>query len=146
MRTGPLTAAIAAAAMLAGGAALAAEPARVAIHVDQSDAPTINMALNNAKNIIDHYERQGREVMVEIVTYGPGLHMLRADSSPVKDRISMMALEHENLAFTACLNTVEQMRQREATEIALVSEATVTPSGAVRLMELQEQGWSYLRP
>jgi intracellular sulfur oxidation DsrE/DsrF family protein len=30
--------------------------------------------------------------------------------------------------------------------IALVAEATVVPSGVVRLMELQEQGFSYVRP
>jgi hypothetical protein len=27
-----------------------------------------------------------------------------------------------------------------------VPEATVVPAGVVRLMELQEQGWSYVRP
>ena len=28
----------------------------------------------------------------------------------------------------------------------ILSEATIVPSGVVRLMELQEKGWSYVRP
>ena len=34
----------------------------------------------------------------------------------------------------------------ENKKIPLVSQATVVPSGVVRVMELQEQGWSYVRP
>jgi hypothetical protein len=38
------------------------------------------------------------------------------------------------------------MEKVEGPTIALVPEATVVPSGVVRLMELQEQGFSYVRP
>lgn len=123
-----------------------ADGAKVAIHVDEESIRTMTMALNNAANIIKHYEDIGQEVTVEIVTYGPGLHMLRQDTSPVADRISQMGLMHENLRFSACLNTVQNMQQRSQTEISLMPEAVVVPSGAVRLMELQYEGYAYLRP
>ncbi|MCL1628499.1 DsrE family protein [Roseibaca sp. V10] len=123
-----------------------AEAAKVAIHVDEESIQTMNMALNNAANIIKHYEDLGQEVTVEIVTYGPGLHMLRADTSPVSDRIATMSLTHDNISFSACLNTVQAMQQRAQTDIPLLSEANVVPSGAVRLMELQYEGYAYLRP
>ena len=38
------------------------------------------------------------------------------------------------------------MGKAEAKTIPLVAEATVVKSGVVRLMELQEQGWTYVRP
>jgi intracellular sulfur oxidation DsrE/DsrF family protein len=38
------------------------------------------------------------------------------------------------------------MTKAEAKEVPLISQAKVTESGVVRLMELQEQGWTYLRP
>lgn len=124
-----------------------AEPIhKVAIHVDEEKLSTMNMALNNAENIAKHYAELGEEVAIEIVTYGPGLHMLRADTSPVKDRIAMMDLEMDNISFSACLNTVQAMQQQAQHDIKLVDEATIVASGAVRLMELQEQGYSYLRP
>lgn len=38
------------------------------------------------------------------------------------------------------------MSKAENKEIALVSEAKVVKSGVVRVMELQERGWSYVKP
>ncbi|WP_204306741.1 DsrE family protein, partial [Klebsiella pneumoniae] len=55
---------------------------RVAIHVDQNDPAVMNLVLNNATNIMDYYKSKNETVQIEIVTYGPGLNMLRADTSP----------------------------------------------------------------
>ena len=118
----------------------------LAIHVDENDKAKMNIALNNAANVIKHYEAKGDSVKIEIVAYGPGLHMYRADTSPVKDRIAAMSLEHENLGFSACGNTLNGMAKKEGKAPKLISEATVVPSGVVRLMELQEDGWTYIRP
>jgi hypothetical protein len=38
------------------------------------------------------------------------------------------------------------MEKKEGQPITVLSEAVVVPSGVVRLMELQEKGWSYVRP
>ncbi|MDF1707380.1 MAG: DsrE family protein [Paracoccaceae bacterium] len=135
-----------AALVLGAQLALAEAQHKVAIHVDEENVSTMNMALNNAANIAKHYGDLGEEVVIEIVTYGPGLHMLRADTSPVKDRIAAMALEMDNISFSACLNTVEAMKQKSQKDVPLISEASVVPSGAVRLMELQKDGYAYLRP
>ena len=70
---------------------------KVAIQVNQNDKAVMDLALNNAKNVIDYYKEKGETVAIEIVTYGPGLHMLRADTSPVKERIAPMSLENPNL-------------------------------------------------
>ena len=114
--------------------------------MDEDNVQTMKMALNNAANIQKFYADKGEEVVIEIVTYGPGLHMLREDTSPVKDRIAAMSLEYDNMRFSACLNTVEAMKQKSNADVPLVSEAVVVPSGAVRLIELQQQGFAYLRP
>jgi len=119
---------------------------KVAIHVDENDPARMNMALNNAYNINKYYAAKGESVAIEIVAYGPGLHMLRDDTSPVKPRVEQMSLEMENLAFAACGNTHDKMSKKEGKSVPLMSEATKVPSGVVRLMELQEQGWSYVRP
>ncbi|MEY8839485.1 DsrE family protein [Cribrihabitans sp. XS_ASV171] len=140
------TSALAAALTLSATLAWAEPAAKVAIHVDEDNVQTMNMALNNAANIAKHYNDLGQEVVIEIVTYGPGVHMLREDTSPVKDRISTMALEMDNIRFSACLNTVQAMKQKTQTDVPLVSEAEEVPSGAVRLMELQYEGYAYLRP
>ena len=54
-----------------------AKPHRIVIQVDQNDPAVMNLALNNATNVIDYYRAKGQDVHVDLVTYGPGLHMLR---------------------------------------------------------------------
>ena len=119
---------------------------RLAIHVDQDDPQVMNMALNNAQNVASYYAEKGETVQIELVAYGPGLNMLISGKSPVEDRISAMSLEMENLTFAACGNTIEGMKKKTGADVPVMSEATVVPSGVVRLMELQEDGWSYVRP
>jgi uncharacterized protein len=119
---------------------------RLAIHVDQGDIAHMNLALGNASNVFEHYKSRGEEVDIEIVTYSQGLHMLREDTSPVKERIRALREKMPNVVFSACDNTRRRMEKEEGRKITFVTEATIVPSGVVRLMELQEQGWSYVRP
>ncbi|MBI2715767.1 MAG: DsrE family protein [Rhizobiales bacterium] len=106
----------------------------------------MNLALNNAVNVAQDYSAKGEEVEIEIVAYGPGLHMLRDDTSPVKARVKSIGESMPNVAFAACGNTRTAMEKAEGKEVLLVSRANVVKAGVVRLMELQEQGWSYARP
>lgn len=119
---------------------------KIAIQVNENDPQLMNLALNNAGNIIAYYKKAGQKVIVEIVTFGPGLHMLRADTSPVKARVQAMALENPEITFAACANTQANMSKKEAKDVPILSEAKITPSGVVRLADLQGQGYAYIRP
>ena len=146
MRILTTLAATAAFALLATATGLAAGKAhKLAIHVDQNDPAIMNLALNNAQNVKSFYEAEGDTVTIEIVAYGPGLTMYTADS-PVKARIATMSLEDPDMQFSACGNTLKKMSEKAGKDIPLLSEATLVPSGVVRLMELQEDGFSYVRP
>lgn len=140
-----ITAALAA-CILAPAALAEGVTHHVAIHVDDSDKRVMNMALNNAENVAAYYASQGDEVMIEVVAYGPGLQMFVEGGSPVADRVKAMHLEMDNLSFAACGNTLRKMSEKKGEEIALMDEAVVVPSGVVRLIELQEQGYAYVRP
>jgi uncharacterized protein len=119
---------------------------RVVIQVTQNDPVLMNIALNNAQNLMTHYQSKGEPIEIEFVAYGPGLHMLRGDTSPVKDRLSTFALQNPKVVFSGCGNTLTNQSKQEGKEISLVSEARVVQTGIARVMELQEQGWSYVRP
>ena len=121
---------------------------RVTIQVDQNDPAVMNLALNNVTNIMEMYKAKGQDVQIELVAYGPGLHMLRDDTSPVKDRLKQISdlSFPSQIKFSACNNTKEGMEKREGHPITIVSQASLVPSGAIRLIELQEDGWSYLKP
>lgn len=118
----------------------------LAIHVDENDPKVMNIALNNAQNVTKYYESKGDTVVIELVAYGPGLNMFVEGKSPVADRISTMSLGMDNIAFSACGNTLKKFEAKAGGHVPIMEEATVVPSGVVRLMELQEQGYAYVRP
>jgi hypothetical protein len=121
---------------------------RIAVQIDQNDPALMNLVLNNVTNLMEYYHGKGEAVQVEVVAYGPGLNMLREDKSPVKDRLKQIkdVSFPSNVTFSACHNTMMGMEKREGHPIAIVPQATIVPAGVVRLTELQEQGWTYLRP
>ena len=119
---------------------------RLILQVNTNDPAAMNLALNNATNVAQYYKDLGEKVNIEVVTFGPGLHMLRDDTSPVKARIEEMTLSTPEVSFKACGNTQERMHKAENKDIAIVPQAEVVKSGVVRVMELQEKGWSYVKP
>jgi intracellular sulfur oxidation DsrE/DsrF family protein len=134
--------------LVSGSFAADARSHRVSIQVDQNDPQVMNLALNNATNVIEYYRAKNEDVDVDIVAYGPGLHMLRDDTSPVKDRIKRLKelTFPGKIQFSACNNTKQGMEKAEGKAVSIISDAILVPSGVVHLMELQEQGWSYVRP
>jgi uncharacterized protein len=142
------TAALLSIALASPGLAADGKPHHVAIQIDQNDPQIMNMVLNNATNVIEYYRAKNEEVNLDIVAYGPGLHMLRADTSPVQDRIKHLKdmVFPGKIQFSACNNTKQNMEKTEGHAISIVPDASIVPSGVVHLMELQERGWSYVRP
>ena len=119
---------------------------RLVLHVDRNDPEAMNLALHNAHNAAGYYADRGEHVSLELVAYGPGIAMLRADKSPVKDRVAETRQKLPQMVFSACNNTLAALKKAEGKDIPLLPEATIVPAGIVRLVELQEQGWSYVKP
>jgi uncharacterized protein len=116
------------------------------LQVNTNDPAAMNLALNNAMNVTQYYKDVGEKVKIEVIAFGPGLNMLREDTSPVKARIETMALSTPEVSFKACGNTQENMHKAENKDIPLIPQAEVVKSGVVRVMELEEQGWTYVKP
>lgn len=119
---------------------------RVVIQVSENDPKIMNLALNNAENLTKFYEQAGETVQIEIVAYGPGLNMVRSDTSPVKDRLAALGSHLKHVTFSGCGNTMNAQSKQESKNISLLPEVRVVPTGIVRIVELEEQGWTYIRP
>src|SRR3984957_8428097 len=108
-------------ALASGGFAADGKPHHIAIQVDQNDPQIMNLVLNNATNVIEYYRGKNEDVDVDIVAYGPGLHMLRADTSPVQDlikRLKEMAFPGK-IQFSACNNTKQGMEKAEGHTVSI---------------------------
>lgn len=131
---------VAAAAALLPGTPHAQETERykVVLQVSDADPGKWNLALNNARNIQQDLGKAN--VSIEIVAYGPGLGMLKADSK-VADRLAQ-AMD-SSVGLTACENT---MRNTKVTKAEMYGGISYVDSGVVHIMKRQRQGWAYVRP
>jgi intracellular sulfur oxidation DsrE/DsrF family protein len=131
--------------MLFGQSAFATSEAsarhKVVIQVSSDDAQTQAIALNNAVNVQKAIGPDN--VTIEIVAYGPGLGMLTEGSSQTK-RIPSLAMQ--DIIFSACGNTMKKVARKSGKEPVLLEGVKVVEAGVLRIMELQEQGYSYVRP
>lgn len=117
-------------------------PKKVVIQVSSKDALTQKIAVNNAVNVMKEYGPGN--VVVEIVAYGPGLSMLTKKNKQSK-RIKGLALG-DGLTFSACNNTMKKIKKKKGKMPKLTEGVKIVPAGVVRIMTLQEQGYSYIRP
>jgi len=114
-------------------------PMRAVIQVSDSDPHKWNLALNNARNVQD--DLGGPEATeLEIVVYGPGIGMLKADS-PVAKRVADAL--GKGIKLVACENT---MKAQRLTYGDMLPNIGYVSAGVVELMKKQREGWAYIRP
>ncbi len=114
---------------------------KVVIHVSSEDPAVQSMALANAVNLQQHYGIDN--IAIELVAYGPGLAML-TDKNEQAKRIESLALQ--DIRFSACGNTLDQIAKRTGQKPKLSEGVQIVPAGVARIIELQEQGYAYVRP
>jgi intracellular sulfur oxidation DsrE/DsrF family protein len=118
-----------------------AKKQRVAYHV--SEREKVASVLNNMRN---HIKGMGGTENVELilVAHGPAMkefHKLDGNASAM-DKLT--ALMGQGVAFNACGNTMRALKY-ETTDI-IDGAVRVDQGGVVRLAELQQDGYLYLRP
>jgi len=129
--------------VVAGGASAQTQPpsgakSKVVLQVSDGDAAKWNLALNNAKNL--QVDLGQGNVDIEIVAYGPGIGMLKADSA-VGGRVDEALAA--GVKVVACENT---MRGQKLTKPDMLPGVGYVPAGVVEIMQRQQQGWAYIRP
>ena len=114
---------------------------RLIIQINTDDPKTQSQALSNIVNLQKHYGIDNIEI--EVVAYGPGLHMVTA-KSPLQQRIS--SLMQSDVVFTACGNTMDTIHETTGKRPVVIDGVGNVQTGVARIIELQEEGWSYVRP
>jgi len=129
-------------ATLAPSLALAANDVKkLVIHVPQDDPQSMVQALNMANGVMNALG-QGF-VDIEIVAQGPGLKLITTKSEQPERVASLVA---QGVKFSACGNTMRAIAKKTGKEPQLLPGVGRVPAGVVRVMELEEQGYAYVRP
>jgi len=111
---------------------------RIVVQVSDNDTGKWNLALNNASNL--QKDLGAGNIDIEIVAYGPGIGMLKADSIAANRVSDAMAA---GVKVVACENTMQAQKLSKGDMIANVG---YVKAGVVEIMQKQQEGWAYLRP
>ncbi len=114
---------------------------RIVLQISDNDPFKQTLVLNVASNLIKHYGQD--RVDIEIVAFGQGLRLMFKDNIN-SDRIG--GLTSSGVKFAACGNTLTKMSKILGQVPELHSSAGTVPGGAVRIVELQNQGFKLLKP
>ncbi|MBE0613149.1 MAG: DsrE family protein [Burkholderiales bacterium] len=111
---------------------------KVVFQVSDASPKSWNLALNNIKNV---QQALGKDkVDVELVVYGPGIGMLKAESTAgnrVNDAVAA------GVKVVACENTMHNMK---LTKADMLSSVGYVPGGVIELMQKQKEGYAYIKP
>lgn len=117
---------------------------RIVYHLNEPGAEKAKAVLGNIRNHVKGVKGWENIAALELVVHGAALRtFLKKDMDPEIKR-ALEQLQTEGLQFGACGNTIKGLK---ITLGDLVEGAQELPQGGVvRVMELQEQGYAYLRP
>jgi intracellular sulfur oxidation DsrE/DsrF family protein len=113
------------------------------IQLNSNDQVTQKMALNSAKNL---KKLLGKDAVdVEIVVYGPGIKLLESKGRSA-DKVKTLMSDYD-VNVSVCDGALKAYAKRHGgQQLEIIEGVSKVPTGAIRILELQEQGYAYLRP
>src|ERR1051325_5311792 len=144
-------AAIAAAFMLALPSLAQGQPAplpdkpfaehRLALQLSDNDPKKEGLIISIANNLLKAYDPD--RIAIEVVTFGPGIDLLRPEN-PNRQRVeSLMA---QGVKFDVCLNTVDSIERETGKRPAIIAGAIPVQVGVAQILTLTENGFTSVRP
>jgi len=115
---------------------------KVFYHLDDPGVDRAKAVLINIENHVNVVGWKNIEAL-ELVVHGPALRTFMAKDMDPDVRGKLETLLAGGLRFGACQITMT----RQKIDIKdLIQGVTAVPSGVVRVMELQEAGYAYIKP
>jgi uncharacterized protein len=113
---------------------------KVAFHLDWDQEERLVLALENIKNLFKEVGPQ--QCRVSVVANGKAVNLFRKDK--VGERASDMAELHKlGVSFKMCRNALAKNRIAN-TDLFEVCE--IVPAGILELINLQREGFAYIKP
>jgi uncharacterized protein len=114
------------------------------ILIDSDDEKVMGHAISYSMNLTTAYARTSEAIRIEVVANGSGIKLFRADISPLQQPLATVRLSIPGIVFSMCNSSKLIAESREERTIELIPGARLVPFGIRRVIELEEQGWSYI--
>ena len=117
---------------------------KIVYQLDDAGADKAKFVLRNIRNHVSGVGGWQNVESLELVVFGPALKSFVQGATDPEVAQALEALQTQGMTFGACGNT---MKNFSITAEQLPAKSLILPQGGVvRVMELQEQGYIYLRP
>jgi intracellular sulfur oxidation DsrE/DsrF family protein len=114
---------------------------RVVLQLSDNDPRKQGLVISVANNLLKFYDPD--KVAIEVVTFGPGIDLLRPDNANRKLVESLVA---QGVRFDACLNTVDTIERETGKRPDIIPAATPVQVGVGQILSLTENGYTLVRP
>jgi intracellular sulfur oxidation DsrE/DsrF family protein len=110
------------------------------LQLSDSEQDKQALVISIAYNLLKAYDPD--KIAIEIVAFGPGIDLLRAES-PNRARVD--SLIAQGVQFDICMNTVDTL-EREGKHVNINPKAVKVQVGVARILALTEKGYTLVRP
>ena len=114
---------------------------RIALQLSDNDPKKQGLVISVAYNLLKAYDPD--KVAIEVVTFGPGIDLLRTDNTNRKLVESLVA---QGVRFDVCLNTVDTIERETGRRPEIIPVATPVQVGVGQILLLTENGYTLVRP
>ena len=114
---------------------------RIVLQLSDNDARKQGLVLSVASNLMKHFDPD--KVAIEIVTFGPGIELLRPENPNRKMVESLVA---QGARFDICINTVDTVERDSGKRPEFIAAATPVQVGVAQILFLTENGYTLVRP
>ena len=113
---------------------------RAVFHIDMDEVTTFGLALANAGNLLRAIPEKHYDVVM--VYNGPAVQLLQAEQCTAF-REEIWNLQQARVAFKVCRNALNRFN---VDPDSLIEGCEIVPAGIVALIELQQDGYAYIKP
>jgi hypothetical protein len=114
---------------------------RVVLQLSDNDPKKQSLVINVAYNLLKAYDPD--KVAIEVVTFGPGIDLLRPENANRKLVESLVA---QGVRFDVCLNTVDTIERDTGKRPDIIPVAIPVQVGVGQILTLTENGYTLVRP
>jgi intracellular sulfur oxidation DsrE/DsrF family protein len=114
---------------------------RVVLQLSDGDPKKQSLVLSVANNLIKAYDPD--RIAIEVVAFGPGIDLLRAESA---SRVRVESLIAQGVRFDVCVNTLDTIERETGKRPTIIPSATPVQVGVGHILSLTENGYTLVRP
>lgn len=111
---------------------------RIVFEFTKGDTASFTTMMRQLNNIT---KATAGNAKLEVVCYGPGLHMLMTGKTTVQQQIVDFSQKY-NVVFAAC---EASMQRQGIVKSQLIPQVVTVPLATIEISSKQQEGWSYIK-